>query len=415
MINEKEGEHMKSVRVRSLVLKVITYCISLLAFMGTTYAASWYISPTGDDTSAGTYEAPFKSLMKAQDAASEGDTVYILGGTYKDFEIANESSVYHYVNEFTKSGITYAGYSTEDVPVFDFSSIPTDKRVSAFRVTSGASNVTFYNMKVTGVKVGTQKQSECFRIEGKNINFNRVTCYDAEAIGFYYTGHSTGLCVNCDAYNLYATGESSIGNMDGFGAHGDGVTFIGCRAWRCSDDGYDAISSKASDTFIRCWAYDMTLGGDSNGFKIGDGTPPDPMPTHTVKYCLAAECDSSGFYANHMPGKAADWLFNTAFNNKRADFNMLERTSLTDDTDIPGTRQYLLGNISYSNHILNIAPESTVIDCSWNGDYTVTEDDFISLDASEMTKPRGKNGELPEISFMHLAKDSDLKGLGCFN
>ena len=108
-----------------------------LFFNGTAHAADWYISPSGSDSNAGTStSAPFKSLMKAQDAASEGDTVYIMGGTYNDFSVAATDSNYNYVHQFTKSNITYRAYTSKDVPVFDFSNCSTDKRVAAFHVKS---------------------------------------------------------------------------------------------------------------------------------------------------------------------------------------------------------------------------------------------------------------------------------------
>ncbi|MBQ4218475.1 MAG: DUF1565 domain-containing protein, partial [Butyrivibrio sp.] len=100
---------------------ITAFCLCLfIKFDCSAYAADWYISPSGNDSNAGTStSAPFKSLMRAQDAASSGDTVYIMGGTYNDFGIAAKDNNYNYVNEFTKSNITYRAYTSKDVPVFD--------------------------------------------------------------------------------------------------------------------------------------------------------------------------------------------------------------------------------------------------------------------------------------------------------
>ena len=52
-----------------------------------------------------------------------------------------------------------------------------------------------------------------------------------------------------------------------------------------------------------------------------------------MSFCLSAENNSNGFYANHQPGKAATWTNNTAYNNHGSgNFNMLERVSPTDAT-----------------------------------------------------------------------------------
>ena len=380
-------------------------------------AASWYISPSGSDSNAGTSTSkPFASLMKAQSAASSGDTVYIMGGTYNSFSIAASDSNYNYVNQFTKSNITYRAYSSKDVPVFDFSSIGTSKRVAAFHVKSGVTGVTFLCFKVTGVPVGSMKQSECFRIEG-NATCNQITCCNANANGFYFCNNGTGTCIKCDAYNLYTSNSTSNSNTDGFGAHAKGVTFQYCRAWACGDDGYDCLTSKGSNTYDHCWAYNIRKGGDSNGFKIGGygtGTVPSTVPVHTVKYCLAAYCAQNGFYANHQPGQAANWTYNTAYGNSKANYNMLERVSATDSTDIAGTREYLRCNISYNGSILNIGSGTKVGSCSWNSSYTCTADDFQSLDATQMTKSRGSNGTLPSITFMKPTSSSDLVNIGCY-
>ena len=224
---------------------IMAFCIFL--FVKTdckAYAADWYISPSGNDSNAGTsVSAPFKSLMRAQDAASSGDTVYIMGSTYNDFGIAAKDNNYNYVNEFTKSNITYRAYTSKDVPVFDFSRVPTDKRVAAFHVKSGVKGVYFLCFKVKGVPVGNQKQSECFRVEG-NATFNQITCFDAQANGFYFCNNGSGECIKCDAYNLNTPNRTSNSNTDGFGAHGQSVAFRQCRAWACGDDGFDCITSK---------------------------------------------------------------------------------------------------------------------------------------------------------------------------
>lgn len=408
---------MNSLKLIKAAVSAIVCTAAIVVSAAAVSAADWYVSPSGSDSNAGTYSKPFKSLMKAQDAASSGDTVYMMGGTYKNFPVAASDSNYNYMHEFTKSNITYRAYTSKNPPVFDFSGTSTSKRVAAFHVKNGVKNVTFLCMKVTGVPVGSQKQSECFRIEG-NATLNQVTCYNANANGFYFCNNGTGKVIKCDAYNLYTSNSTSNSNTDGFGAHGKGVTFQQCRAWSCGDDGYDCLTSKGANTFDGCWAYNMTKGGDSNGFKIGGygtGKVPSTVPVHTVKYCLAANNASNGFYANHQPGQSANWTYNTAYGNKKGNFNMLERVSPTDATDIAGTREVLRYNISYNGKILNIGKGTKVGSCSWNSAYNCTADDFVSLDASQMTKARGANGALPNITFMHLKSNSDLKGLGCFN
>ena len=374
-----------------------------------------YVAPDGNDNNPGTISAPFKSITKAQSVASSGTTVYLRGGTYSGFTIAGSDSNYNFVHNITKSGITYAAYPGE-TPVFNFSGTTTAKRVAAFHVASGVS-VTFIGFHVTGVPVGSNKQSECFRIEG-NATFERMTCRDNQANGFYFTTNASGSCTNCDAYNNVGTGESAS-NTDGFGAHCKGsVTFRYCRAWNCSDDGFDCIATYAPVTFDHCWVYNINnSAGDGNGFKVGgwgSATPPSSVPSHIVRYCLAANIKNSGFYANHHPGKAADWTYNSAY-NCGSDFNMLERVSTTNATDIPGTREVLHFNVAYAGTIISNSnlPAANVTNNSWTkSGVSVSAADFQSTDASQITRPRNADGSLPAITFMKLVNGSDLAGMG---
>ncbi|WP_235714681.1 right-handed parallel beta-helix repeat-containing protein [Neobacillus dielmonensis] len=392
---------------------------------------SYYISPTGSDTNPGTKEAPFKSMKKAQEAASSGDTVYIRGGVYDEFEIAKNDSNYNYVNDIYKSGITYEAYPGER-PVFDFKNVPTNLRVAAFFVEDGVTGIKFKGFDVTGVKVGNQKQSEAFRIRGQ-ADFENMAAHDNEAIGFYYTGHGTGTVLNTDSYNNIGPTDVSASNTDGFGAHGEAVSFINSRAWNNSDDGFDSISSQGPVIYDHDWSFNNRGNqngiGDQNGFKVGGYAYrttgiPDPLPLHTVQYCLAANNGANGFYANHMPGQSANWTNNTAYNNGLsygANFNMLERVSPTDINNIPGYREVLHNNISYKGTLIeNIdnaqTPAENMTNNSWNinGGLNIKDQDFESLDITQLSAPRKEDGSLPDVSFMRPVTSSQpyKEGLG---
>jgi hypothetical protein len=392
-----------------------------------TSSKSYFISPTGDDGNAGTQSEPFKSLMKAQSVASSGDTVYIRGGVYDEFEIPQtdnpHESVYHFVHDINKSGITYKAYPGDERPVFDFSNVPTDQRVAAFYVGEDVTGINFEGFDVTGVKVGDQKQSEAFRIMGQ-ANFENIAAHDNEANGFYFTGKGTGKVVNSDSYNNIGPTDASAGNTDGFGAHGGAVWFINSRAWNNSDDGFDSISSTGPVVYDHCWAFDNRGNqdgkGDKNGFKVGGYSYrttgiPDPMPVHTVRYSLAVNNGANGFYANHQPGKSADWINNTAYNNGLsygANFNMLERVSPTDVNNIPGYREVLHNNIAYKGTtILNDNhPPENVTNNSWtiNGGLEIQPEDFYSLDTTQLSSPRKSDGSLPDVTFMRPVTSSPL-------
>ena len=424
----------------SFLLRRTASVLSLLLPGSVALAATFYVAPAGNDSNAGTQSAPFKSIAKAQSVASSGDTVFLRGGTYNisSSQIARTDSLYAYVHDISKSGISYLAY-TGETPVFNFSAVkPAGLRVTAFFVS--ASNCAFKGFEVAGVQVTitTHTGSECFRVEGSNNTFERLKTRDGMASGIEITRHAAGnVMLNCDSYNNWdSVSEGGAGgNTDGFGCHttGAGNSFQNCRAWSNSDDGFDCINCAGAVTFDHCWSYNngKQASGDGNGFKIGGwgGQPqnqiPNPVPVHTVRFCLSANNKSHGFYANHQPGQAATWTSNTSYNNGSGNFDLLERTSPdygstapeTNANDIAGTREVMHNNLSFTGTLTRDLNESgsIVSNNSWTkSGITVSSADFASLDATQMDNSRHSDGSLPTITFMHLVSGSDLAGLGCF-
>lgn len=177
--------------------------------------------------------------------------------------------------------------------------------------------------------------------------------------------------------------------------------------------------------YDHCWSFNNRGNqdgvGDQNGFKVGGYAYrttdiPDPLPVHTVKYSLAVNNGANGFYANHMPGKSADWINNTAYNNGEANFNMLERVSPTDINNIPGYREVLHNNIAYMGTIIknDNNPPKNVTNNSWtiDGGLEIAEEDFVSLDTTQLSAPRKSDGSLPDVTFMLPVTSSPLYKYG---
>ncbi len=396
-------------------------------------AAEYFVAPDGADENPGSKEKPFATLQRAQQAAEPGDTVVMRGGTYKIREalIARQNRLYAYVIDLHKSGrsdapITYQAAKGEQ-PVFDFSEVkPPNRRVAAFYVPG--SWIRLQGLEVIGVQVTIRRhtQSICFYNDGSHNVFERLSMHDGQAIGIYSVRGSHNLFLNCDAYrNHDSTSENGRGgNVDGFGCHpwpgAVGNVFRGCRAWLNSDDGFDLITSSEAVTLENCWAfwngrsaYGQRL-GDGNGFKAGGygtlpaGELPRAIPRHVIRFCLAVENPSSGFYANHHPG-GCDWLHNSAFRNG-TNFNFLSRLS-DNVTDVPGVSHVIINNLSFQGRrqVANVNVEKCQMKQNFFGDPQLpTSADFQSLEVAELLKPRQRDGRLPQISFLHLVPKSRL-------
>lgn len=414
-------------------------CFALWLLTSTSLlAAEYFVATTGLDTDPGTFDKPFATLQRAQTAAKAGDTVQIRGGRYvvTEAQIARKERIWAYVHFFDKSGeperrITYQAYKDE-LPVFDFSNAkPENVRITAFYVSG--SWLHFKGLEVVGVQVTMtgHTQSICFDSEGSHNIFERLSMHDGQAIGIYAVRGSHNLFLNCDAYNNhdFTSEDKKGGNVDGFGCHPSkgsvGNVFRGCRAWFNSDDGFDCITSCESVTFENCWAFNNGYSpkleklADGNGFKMGGYGAmkperlPDPIPRHTIRFCVAAGNKSSGFYANHHPG-GSDWLNNSAYRNG-TNFNMLCRTA-DNSVDVDGYGHTLKNNLAYNAraHISKFDPAKCVVaNNSFSMDLKLSDTDFASVDESELMRPRQEDGGLPAIDFLHPAPFSILidKGL----
>jgi hypothetical protein len=74
--------------IRYYLSQTLCVCILLLTVV-LLPASEYYIATTGNDKNAGSFAAPFASIMRAQQTAIPGDTIFIRGGTYR----MNESQI----------------------------------------------------------------------------------------------------------------------------------------------------------------------------------------------------------------------------------------------------------------------------------------------------------------------------------
>lgn len=411
----------------------IAAILAFLLWTNCVCGATYYVAPDGDDAAAGTIDAPFATLHRAQKAMTPGDTTLIRGGVYRmsESQIARTDRLRAHVIELNKSGaegarIHYWAYPGE-TPIFDFSDVkPPRRRVHAFSVSG--SWIHLKGIEVVGVQVTIEShtQSIGFANDGSHNLFERLSIHDGQAIGIYSVRGSENLFLNCDAYrNRDSVSEGGRGgNVDGFGCHppkgSTGNVFRGCRAWFNSDDGFDCINAHEAVTFENCWAFwngyspDFLPLADGNGFKAGGYASlaadrlPDLVPRHVVKFCVAVRNKNSGFYANHHVG-GCEWIHSTAFRNG-ANFNLLSR--LADNaTDVPGYGHFLRNNLSFRGRrdVANLdEAKSDAAYNSFDGTFDVTEADFQSLEEDQLTRPRTEEGALPQMTFLHLVPNSDL-------
>lgn len=405
---------------------------------------TFYVAPDGNDTHAGTLDAPLASLRVAHERMQGGDTLYFRGGTYRltDADIMLMGPQYAYVCHLDKAGselgrTCYMGVPGER-PVFDFSAIVAPgHRISAFALM--ADYVHLRNFDIVGVPVHItgHTQSECVSGRGgSHCIVENLAMHDGMAIGYYQIKGSDNLVLNCDAYNNYDDYSEGPygGNVDGFGFHLVSPEYVGnriygCRAWRNSDDGFDLINCHSAVTIERCYAMlngyqpaadplDVETrkeAGDGNGFKSGGfgmkapGMKPFPriVPTHTISHCIAYRNKVNGFHSNHHTGGNL-WIENVAVEN-RCNYQMCNRKSEQEVYDVPGYGHTLVRNVSFrpgeKGDVQNLDPAlSVAIDNTFAPTLReVKEEEWACTDPQTLYVPRRPDGSLPDIAYMKPA------------
>lgn len=332
----------------------------------------------------------------------------------------------------------------------------------------GLNAVEYWHIKGITVRNAYQRGNANRRPQGfgatysANLKFENCTAYNISARGFYYASGAwntwdaeysnpenpqyamwdsdTTYFINCDAYDIRDSVNCSAGDGWKCGNYYGGVLiFDGCRAWDYSDDGFDP--GGAGKRIIRnCWAmsgnkYSSLCSGniEGNGFKTGavgvdqDSHYPPGYAFVEMTNCLAVYCVGFGFYNNLELGRDnnAKYFNNTAYRNYGGFFDMPLKTS-SRGIEMRNNIAYNNTNSNYSQVGIygpsvyaesNNTWKSTQLVNDWPGwiknpAVTVTDADFISLDASQLKYPRKPDGSLPDITFLKLVAGSDLIDAG---
>lgn len=401
------------------------------------YSSIYYVATDGSDSNSGTIENPLASLQKAQQLVNPGDTVYIRGGNYA-LDNSNISTVYSdlfacicFLDKNGTAGhlINYWNYPGE-TPVFNFTAVkPINQRVVGIYLKGSYIHLRGFEMTGIQVTITTHTESYCIYSRGSHNIIENMSLHDNKGTGMRHYGGGYNLFLNCDAYqNHDNVSENKLGgNTDGFGCHpskgGIANVFRGCRAWFNSDDGFDCIRAKEVVIFDSCQAfyngYSTTFQslGDGNGFKAGGyghdaaADIPNPVPSHTVKFCLAVGNKANGFYSNHhLTGNK--WYNNTAYHNK-VNYNMVNRESPeSDNIWVDGYDHVLINNLSFNatnsaTSYIDYA-RNTLHNNSWNSEVVVSGSDFVSLNENFLDEARQEDGSLTETDFMRLTSSSNL-------
>jgi hypothetical protein len=443
---------MKKMKIRSLA---IALCVSgLITGSGSgLMAKNYYVAPSGNDNNSGTIDMPWGTWQKAFNTAQAGDTVYFRGGTW--YPTTHADGGYPITKIDPNSGFGHNGTNSKPVCFFNYpGEIPIlDCNHANFSNTgniglniNNATHIKFKGLTIRNVRMLTQDDN-CSGIEMTkcgNITLENMSIHDIGGAGYWLAGYDTLYLKNCDAYNCcdsldpYAPGGDGDGyNITSGGADLDTfrVAYItGCRAWHVSDDGFD-ISSTKQLYISHCWAFDNGyLKGDATGFKFSYSNVLDTRK-RVIDHSIAAynsaafsTCNlvDSYYGARFLYYNNVSFECGTGFNTAPDAFNCTTgkaREVFQNNLiyDHAGT-YYSLFTVCYScgksyNPYITLDHNNWTISEEWpyyklTTSFSVTDDDFMSLDTAQLRFPRKSDGSLPDIDFMKPQEGSDLIDAG---
>jgi len=447
--------------------------IPLLFLSLLTGANTYYVSTTGSDSNPGTLASPWATWQKAFDTAEAGDTVYFRGGTWYPVSKADGWAITsinpnggHGNNGTYNNPICFFNYPGE-IPILDCSlaCLPTEGN-TGLGVT-GAEYIHFKGLTIRNVRQMEDNEgdnatgfyaTDCTGV----IWYTNMTTHNNEGVGTWFRTYDTIYLTNCDSYlnNDSLDNASPSGGADGFAlsSRGEAVdTFkltvvTGCRSWQNADDGFDIGSTKQLQ-FYNNWAWSngyigagsapSGTGGDGVGLKVSYShvalTDKRKVYNNIFAYNIGMDQEAGAgiaevnlydegdfgpvlkafnnfFYHNFTGmGSALSWgwaNYPTPYYNDILTNNLVYEY----DYDYPAyfrAVNYTQGDPSYVHLTTNTFYLPGIYgNCVTNPAYTVTDDDFVSLDTAQLRGERLADGSLPYITFGRLEDASDLDSAG---
>jgi hypothetical protein len=384
----------------------------------------YYLSPHGDDISGkGTANSPWHSLNRAWQEVKPGDIIYMKGGTYlyktrqslhhKDGKIGNHITV-----------MALKGEHPVLSPHPDFN----DTR----GIDIQGDYLHFKGLEITGF---IQKSAKAlyYGIVAENSSHNIFEQLKVHDNGFGLSiGSNSGdnLILNSDFYRN-ADPLTSFGRNKPWGG-ADGITIRtsdssrtntirGCRMWWNSDDGVDLFENQGTIVIEHCWSFwngyqpgTFEPAGDGDGYKLGiTATDQSDHERRLLRFNLSFENRARGFDQNNA--KCITLLYNnTSYNNANRG-----KAARSFDFWNGNAATMAKNNIDFHPSMSAIFNDEAIVtyntfqkDGSDNTSYSVTRDDFLSIDSKGVDGPRHKDGSLPDLKFLKLKKGSDLIDTG---
>mgnify|MGYP003800151039 CR=1 FL=1 len=377
-------------------------------------ANTYYVSLEGKDSNDGkSISAPFRTISKAIGLAVAGDQIYVVGGEY-----SVTSTIKLEKSGTADAPIRLESYNNERVKI-DF----TGNSGKGFTVSGNY----WYVKGFDAMKAGNNG----ILISGAYNTIEFCSFYENGNSGVQLSnGAHDNRIINCDSY--WNVDTDNYSDADGFAckmAVGTNNYFYGCRAWTNVDDGWDGYLRGADDvstTVENCWTWDNGYMKDrtdkgyhanGQGFKMGGSDDKTLRHNFTLMNCLAFDNKANGFDQNNNKGTMVVQNCTGFRNNKVIDYSadgdgILEGNNFNVYLALASGKSCTVQNCVSMTGPVKMMSWVVQNTNSWQSPFTVTEEDFLSLDTAGVSGLRQGDGSLPELNFCRLRSTSDLVDAG---
>lgn len=169
--------NLKVKRILKVLLLLIIICFLKTGNPRYTFAADYFVSTTGSDTNLGEISTPWKTLQKAANTATAGDTIYIRGGTYNERVVINHSGN-------TDGYITFTNYNQE-TPIIDGTGIAlyTDGLIKIYQHSYiKVINLTFINAPGPAVYVHSSNHIQILNCHTRNSLSSGIGIWSSDSV-----------------------------------------------------------------------------------------------------------------------------------------------------------------------------------------------------------------------------------------
>lgn len=382
------------------------------------YLATWGNDLTGD----GSITNPWYNLSKAWTVIEAGDTVYMRGGTYY-----YDRQVLSYKSGSEGNLITISAYPGE-IPVITKSPSYVSSTWPTALIFIRNSNFLYVKqLEITGfVPTDLDQWSGIYVYDSQNDIFEQLNIHDN---GKGMTVHNVNQLniLNCDFHDIQNVYPGNSLVPEGLEFYSDSednpnsVNYVdGCRFWWNAGKGISSYSYKGKLIINNSWAFyngyvpgtfDNSFKSSGMGFSLGGVNTNNPeIISRIVTNSLAFKNRGWGFSEN------GDTFNMQIYNNIAYNNGLVGGSGGGFDFNTAGVSYYISNNVAYDNpeidYSLNILTNVNYNSWDSSPSVTVNDDDFVSLDYSQLFNPRKSDGSLPDITFLHLKSNSDLINIG---